>query len=190
MNGRSIFAKLHFLIKVIIQINAVLPYSVNEFLYTCFCNVSGTVGLFLRYILLNNLLASCGSNVSIHTHVIIKNKRNLSVGSNVSIHAFCYLEANGGIEIGNNVSIAHGVSMLSEDHSWNESSIPIKYNPLLKGKITIEDDVWIGCGVRILKGVTIHSRSIVAAGSVVNKNVDMFSIVGGVPAKLIKKIIE
>lgn len=56
--------------------------------------------------------------------------------------------------------------------------------------VVIEDDVWIGCGVRILSGVKISERSVVAAGAVVNKQFERRSLIGGVPAKLIKKLNE
>lgn len=56
--------------------------------------------------------------------------------------------------------------------------------------VEIENDVWIGCGVRIMAGVTIHKRSIVAAGAVVTKDIDSGSLVGGVPAKMIKEIVS
>lgn len=66
--------------------------------------------------------------------------------------------------------------------------VPIKYNKLKYRKVEISDDVWIGCGCRVLSGVVIGKRSIVAAGSVVNKIVNSNIIVGGVPAKEIKEI--
>ena len=62
---------------------------------------------------------------------------------------------------------------------------PLDCDIVSKGPILIEDDVWIGANVTILKGVTIKRGSIVAAGSVVNKDVEAFSIFGGIPAKKI-----
>ena len=100
----------------------------------------------------------------------------------------CYLDGCGGISIGDNVSIAHNTSLISFNHTHKQKNIPIKYNPIECGHIYIERDVWIGCGTRILSGVSIGTRAIVAAGSVVNKNVEEFSIYGGVPSKLIKYI--
>jgi acetyltransferase-like isoleucine patch superfamily enzyme len=188
MTGRYIFSKLDIIIKVILKIDSFLPYPINSFLYACFCNFPWKAGFFIRYVLLYNMISNCGKNVSIHPNVIIKNKKKLTLGSNISIHSFCYLDALGGIKIGNNVSIAHGSSIISFDHSWDNEQIPIKYNSLITESIIIDDDVWIGCGVRILKGVEIKSRSIVAAGAVVNENVKNGSLIGGVPAKLIKQI--
>ena len=107
----------------------------------------------------------------------------------------CYIDGCGGIEIGDNVSIAHSTSIVSFNHTYEKVDIPIKYNPISCGYIyiyndfcSVYNDVWIGCGVRILSGVTIGNRSIVAAGSVVTANVTPYTLVGGIPAKFIKQI--
>ena len=102
----------------------------------------------------------------------------------------CYIDGAGGIEIGNDVSIAHSSSILSTNHTWNDVTVPIKYNKETFSKVTIENDVWIGCGCRILAGVTLHERSVIAAGAVVTSTVESNSVYGGIPAKLIKKINE
>ncbi len=100
----------------------------------------------------------------------------------------CYLEAAGGIKIGNDVSIAHSSSLVSVNHSWNNPEIPIKYNKEIFLPIQIDDDVWIGAGVRILAGVRLKKRTVVAAGAVVNKSFDENLLIGGVPAQLIKEL--
>lgn len=110
------------------------------------------------------------------------------MGNNVSIHDFCYIDAVGGITVGDNVSIAHGSSLISFNHGWNDASLPIKYNPVTQAPIVIEDDVRVGCGVRIMPGVVLGSRSVIAAGSVVVKDVPPNTLVGGIPAKVIKNI--
>ena len=66
--------------------------------------------------------------------------------------------------------------------------MPIKYNPSVCSPIVVNDDVWIGCGCRILAGVEIGDRVVIAAGAVVNKNVERNSLYAGVPAKKIKSI--
>jgi acetyltransferase-like isoleucine patch superfamily enzyme len=99
----------------------------------------------------------------------------------------CYFEGAGGIIIGNDVSIAHAATLISTNHTWDDASKPIKYNKETFEKIIISDDVCIGCGVRVLSGISIGSRSVIAAGAVVNKSVDPETIVGGVPARFLKK---
>lgn len=120
--------------------------------------------------------------------VEVKEWQNLRLGSNVSIHKDCYIDASGGLVIGSDVSIAHGSSILTFEHSWDDELIPIRSNPIRFSAVIIEDDVWIGCGCRILAGVTIRSRVVVAAGAVVTSEVASRSLVGGVPHKFIKRI--
>ena len=100
------------------------------------------------------------------------------------------------LKIGNFVSIAPNVTFLLEaEHYINHmSTYPFevkvlknkKYEAISKGDITVEDDVWIGYGSTILSGVHIGQGAVVAAGSVVTKNVPPYAVVGGVPAKVIK----
>lgn len=165
-----------------------LPKGFAKVLYTLMRNSGGIIPMGIRFICIKRLAAGCGNNVGIFPYVTLKHVEKLHIGNNVSIHTMCYIDALGGIEIGDNVSIAHQSSLVSFDHTYSDSSNPIKYNRVEKGRIVINDDVWIGCGCRILKGVTIHSRSIIAAGAVVTKDVDAHSLYGGIPAKKIKNI--
>ena len=75
----------------------------------------------------------------------------------------------------------------SSNHKFSNKKIPIIEQGHSHGKITIENNVWIGANCVILKNTIIGSGSIVGAGSVVTKNVEKETIVGGVPAKLIKR---
>lgn len=188
ITGKSLFSKFHFVIKGIAFIFKIFGKNGNLFFLLIFRNFPGYTGLFLRYIFLKNSIKKIGTNVSVHPGVYFKNIKAMEIGNDVSIHPMCYFEAGGGIKIGNEVSIAHNASFLSYNHDWKNESLPIKYNLLVPGKIEIKDDVWIGCGVRVLAGTTIHSRSIIAAGAVVNKNVKSHTIVGGIPARVIKDI--
>ena len=119
---------------------------------------------------------------------VLKNIENITIGDNVSIHDMCYIDGYGGIKIGNNVSIAHNTSILTSTHTWSDQSIPIKYNQVIAGKVVIEDDVWIGCAVRILYKVTIGQRSVIAAGTVVTTNLQSGWLGAGIPMKHKKKL--
>lgn len=139
-----------------------------------------------------SLLASgnlkIGENTRLYQNSIVKCQNgDVSLGKNCSIQPPCFIGGAGGIIIKDNVRIAPGVMMFSFDHNFKRTDIPITKQGIKLGKITIEDDVWVGSNAVILKGVTIGTGSIIAAGSVVNKNVPPYSIVGGVPAKIIKK---
>ena len=92
----------------------------------------------------------------------------------------------GGIAIGDNILIGHNVVLATLNHNICVS----KRSELFAAPIVIEDDVWIGANVTITSGVTIGKGSIVAAGAVVTKDVPEYSIVGGVPAKVIRELTE
>lgn len=188
MNGRDKFERFRFLLYFFSKIFKFFPKFICNLLWHCSMPFNGMLSKSLRYVLLKAKAYSIGDNVSIGANTIIKHWENFSCGDNVSIHEFCMIDCDGKITIGSNVSIAHATSLVAANHTWNDISNPIKYNPITKIGITIKDDVWIGCGTRILDGVVINNRSIVAAGAVVNKEVEANSLVGGVPAKIIKNI--
>lgn len=112
-------------------------------------------------------------------------------GDNVCFNFDCHVGAVGHITIGNNVLI--GSHVLITDHYHGDGSeeslglSPAKRKLYYKGAVTIEDDVWIGDNVSILPGVTIGRGSVIGANALVNKSFPQGSIIGGVPAKLIKK---
>lgn len=110
--------------------------------------------------------------------------KNTKIGKNVFINFDCTFLDLGGITIEDNVMIAPKVSLLSESHP-NESK---ERHSLKVGHIHIKKNAWIGTGAMILPGVTIGENSIVAAGAVVPKDVPDNTIVGGIPAKIIKTI--
>lgn len=96
----------------------------------------------------------------------------------------CVIECFNKISIGNDVAISEGVVMRDSDNHVIQYGDGTKSTPT--DPIVIQDHVWIGMGVTILKGVTIGEGAIVAAGSLVNKDVPSHCMVGGVPAKVIK----
>lgn len=166
----------------------VFPKRIRKFFLNFVRNWNSAFGILLRYCLLKTLAKSVGENVFIGTNIEWKGLENLRIGDNVSIHKDCYIDASGGLEIGKDVSIAHNTSIITSNHTWENADLPIKYNPVKQNRIVISNDVWIGCQSVILAGVTIHSRVVVAAGSVVTKTVEKNTVVGGIPAKEIKKI--
>ena len=99
------------------------------------------------------------------------------------------LYGNGGILIGYFVRIGAQSLIISSNHIYNRTDLPIFQQGISSKGLEIEYDVWIGARSTILDGVKIGKGSIIAAGSVVNKDIEAYSIVGGVPAKLIKKRI-
>ena len=112
--------------------------------------------------------------------------KNITFGKNVFINSGCKFQDQGGITVGNNVLIGHNVVLATLDHNICVS----KRVELFAAPIVIEDNVWIGANVTVTSGVTIGKGSIVAAGAVVTKDVPEYSIVGGVPAKVIRELTE
>ena len=166
----------------------ILPRGIQGRCLRSFRNKNGALGIALRYVLVRNLAKSCGDNVLIQPGVFLFALERLELGDNVSIHPMCYVDGTGGLRIGNNVSIAHSSTVMTTNHSWDDLSIPIKYNRVVDAQVAIADDVWIGCGWRILAGVTIGKRSVVAAGAVVNRDVAPGTLVAGVPARPVKEL--
>ena len=117
-----------------------------------------------------------------NTHI---RPRCVNVGYHSYIGNNCWIASK--VEIGNWVMVASNVSMVGGDHSFNMAGVPSIETGRAENKpIIIEDDVWIGHGAIIMHGVRIGEGAIVAAGSVVTKNVEPYSIAAGVPAKKLK----
>ncbi|WP_203295759.1 DapH/DapD/GlmU-related protein [Luteirhabdus pelagi] len=111
--------------------------------------------------------------------------RNISLGKNVFINHGCSFLDLGGITIEDGVMIAPRVNISSENHPVEIE----KRNTLVPKAVTIKKNAWIGANATILPGVTIGENAVVAAGAVVTKDVEPNSLVGGVPAKLLKKLV-
>ena len=110
----------------------------------------------------------------------------MNVGNNVHINRYCYIQAAGGVTIHNNVHIGPHLTLYSTSHNYEGKALPYD-ETLIRKTVTIEDNVWIGACVTIVPGITIGEGSIIAAGSVVAKDVKKLSIVGSPPAKLISE---
>jgi acetyltransferase-like isoleucine patch superfamily enzyme len=138
-----------------------------------------------RYLILKLFLRRIEGWVWFRDNVTIWFPEGVSVGSGSMIGENSFLDGYSGLTIGRDVLVAHNVSIIAEDHGFATRRTPIRRQPKTTGPIVIGDDVWIGCGARVLKGVTIGPGAIVGAGAVVTKDVPPYSIVGGVPAQVI-----
>lgn len=187
-SGRSYFQRYERMLVLVARIFSRTPEIIKKIIWNIFDGYEGKISVGVRYCLFSSAAGGCGKNVFIGRGVILKNIQNLTVGDNVSIHAGCYIDAYGGVFIGDDVSIAHQSSIVSFEHAWGESDMPIKYNEVVSSGVHISSDVWIGCGVRVLDGARIGNRVIVAAGAVVKGRLDSNSIYAGVPVRKIKSI--
>lgn len=125
------------------------------------------------------------SECYLENNVYLGNGENVSIGRKCQINENVFIQ---GAKIGNFVMIAPNVSILSSTHNYSNVDVPMVLQGEVKGlEPVISDDVWIGRNAIILPGVIIGRGVIVAAGAVVTKDVEDYSVVGGVPAKLVRK---
>ena len=112
----------------------------------------------------------------------------LVLGDNVGIGSNSFFGCAGGITIGNDTILGNFVSMHSENHNYSDRKIPIRSQGVNSKGIKIGTDCWIGAKVTILDGVNLGDGCIVVAGAVLTEgSYPPFSILGGVPAKIIKE---
>lgn len=112
--------------------------------------------------------------------------KSIIIGSQVFIGSNCEFNISGQINIGNTCLIASGCKFIDHDHGSSIDSTMNVQKPVIS-PIKIEDDVWLGFNVVVLKGVTIGKGAIVAACSVITKDVGEYEVVAGIPAKFIRK---
>lgn len=136
--------------------------------------------------LIEQLLGYLPKNLEIVTPFICDYGKNIHLGNNIFINCQCYFMDGADITVGDNVFIGPYCGFYTATH-------PLDYNNRNKGlekalPIVIGDNCWFGANVSVLPGVTIGSGCVIAAGSVVTKDVPCHSMVAGVPAKVIKEI--
>lgn len=171
--------------------------------------VPGRCGRLIRSVYWRGRMKHLGPNPSIGMGFRVLGPENISIGSNFfstsdgflsaeegRIVAGKYLALNnnvhinasldGEIIIGHHVMIGPNSVLRASDHVTDNMNVPMQMQGHTGGRIVLEDDVWLGANVVVVSGVCIGRGAVVAAGAVVTKNVEPGSIVGGVPARLIK----
>lgn len=144
---------------------------------------------FIKVFYLKIQGSKIGKRVVFYPGIKIHPASNIHIGDDVDISWGAIIHTSGGVHIGNRVLIGFRTFISTGNHVIPEGKGRIFDSGHDRKPVTIEDDVWIGANTSILAGVTIGEGAIIAAGSVVNKDVEPFTIVGGIPAKLIKKRI-
>lgn len=157
---------------------------------------------------INPFVHKKGKNARIcrNTRMDVMPFNNFVLGDNSTIEDFCTVNNGvgdvlignrcrigmsnvliGPVTIGNDVILAQNIVMSGLNHGYEDIHLPPHNQPVTKKKITLGDEVWIGANVVVVAGVTIGKHTIVAAGSVVTKDVPAYSVAAGNPAKIIKQ---
>ncbi len=147
-----------------------LPYS--NFPYV------GRIAKGLRYLLAKGMLESCGKRVNIERGANFTGTLRIGNHSGIGINAVI----GSNVSVGDWVRMGRDVMIITQNHHYTRED----FEGYERAPVSIGDNVWIGNRVIILPGVTVGRNAIIAAGAVVTKDVDSYSIVGGVPARHIK----
>ncbi len=155
----------------------------------------GSMYYFLRYgclistqarVQLTNRISFGRGSVVKAFAVVQSSKGRISFGKNCSVSSFDHISTgHADVIIGNNVRIASNVVIVSARRNFRNKDMLIVNQGYTHRSVEIRDDVFIGAGAIILDGCNIGDGAVVAAGSVVNKDVQPYSIVAGIPAKVI-----
>jgi acetyltransferase-like isoleucine patch superfamily enzyme len=135
----------------------------------------------------NKKLVIIKNFAEIKDYVIVRTYENpIVIGEYTQLNPFTVIYGGSGVYIGNNVMIAPHCMIAAGDHNYKQTTKPMRFaDSISKGPIYIEDNVWIGANCTITDGVHIGKDAVVAANSVVIRDVAPYEIVGGVPAKMI-----
>ncbi len=131
-----------------------------------------------------------GKNTLIKNNTIIYAKENSEIifGDNSSTGHHSEISVSNSVKIGDDVIMGAYTYITDSNHSYEDKSLPIRKQAMTVGKVEIENNIWLGRNVMILKDSKIGSNSVVAAGSIVTKEFDGNVVIGGIPAKIIKGI--
>jgi len=125
-----------------------------------------------------------GKNLDIRFPVKFEGKEYIEIGDDVSINAFVHIWGHGRVIIGDRVMIASHTIITTLSHNINYEMM--RFAPVISQPIVIEDDVWVGSNVTILPGIRIGKGAVLAACSLITKDVPPYAIMMGVPAKISK----
>ena len=146
-------------------------------------------GASLRRFLAGRILEQCGRDVTIERGCHFGSGRHIRLGdrSGIGINAEVYPH----VTIGRNVMMAPDVLLITENHKFTDTAIPMRDQGYFDFRpITVEDDVWIGQRAIILPGVTLGQGCVVGAGAVVSKDVPPYAVAVGNPARVVKSRLE
>ncbi len=112
----------------------------------------------------------------------------MSIGSGTVFGPYCVIYSRAALHIGKNVMLGPKCSVMAETHGTEQSDVPYQLQPQRGTGIRIEDNVWLGAHVSVIDGITIGTGSIVSTGSTVLRNVPPYSLVAGVPGRVVRSL--
>ena len=159
----------------------------DSIILTIITPIEGEPGSIMRYSYYRLKLKKCSGYFISKSGFRMAGCSKICIGKNCAFNHGVLISASDELVLGDNVIIGPYVVIRNANHRYEDIKTPIRYQGHKKGKVKIGDDVWIGAHVVILKDVEIGAHTIIAAQSLVNKNIGELEVWGGIPAKFIKK---
>ncbi len=159
----------------------------EEYLDWIFRSLPGMLGMISRFLVYKLLLKKLDGFCLIYSGVYLTHTYGISLGRHVAINSGAVLDGRGGITIGDYSMIGVHVCIVSSSHGYKNTARPMALQHQRLKPVVIGKDVWIGANATILGGIKIGDGAVIGANSVVTKDVTPYTIVGGVPAKLIRQ---
>ena len=148
--------------------------------------VFGAFGIWKIVVTIGNNFSIGRNSIIECTGVLRELGEECIIGENVGIAANAFISVRGKLVIGNDCIFGPGLSIFTENHNFRDISKPIRLQGATRKGVEIGNDCWFGANVTVLDGVKIGNKCVIAAGAVITKDIPDFSIVGGVPAKVIR----
>jgi maltose O-acetyltransferase len=147
-------------------------------------HIIGRISTSLRAALCSGLFDRCERGVNVEHGVEFGSGRGIVLRRRACLGVRAQILGEGGLEVGRDVMMGPDVTIVTQGHG---AALQRGFDGFLRAKVTIEQDAWIGTRAVILKGVRIGRGAIVGAGAVVSKDVPPFAVVGGAPARELRK---
>lgn len=145
------------------------------------------IGSPFRWLFLKVVARRVGREIFIAQRVSVRHAYNLEMGHHVGINQDCILHCRGAVTIGNHVYFGQRVIVNTGDHHYADASRTIWEQGAFYRPVKIGNDVFLGMGAIVMPGVTIADGTVVAAGAVVTKDTEPYTVVGGIPARVISR---
>lgn len=161
-------------------------YTIRDFILESLSFVPATIGVVLRMVIYKPFFKKIGKGFTVKKNVHFKFPERIEIGNHVGIEEYTLIDGDGGLVIGDFTRIGSHVDIVTHSIHHKDKKIPRKLQGKWTKKVVIGKDVELGVGSRILPGVKIGDGAIIGANSVVIRDVPPYSVVAGIPAKIIK----